>query len=194
MARTPAQLKALRDPRTNQLDTHSKSMIFDGCNLSQLCSIFKMDRRTITEKIREVSPAGERSGYAVYHIHEVAPYIVKPMYDVETYLKRMNHKDLPPHLTKEFWAALRTKQEYELKEGMLWRTDDVVLAVSELLKTLKMSMQLVRDTIERDTVLTETQSKRITSLMDGAMSEMADAVYERFNVESDDEEEDSDEL
>lgn len=184
MALSPKQRSLLRDPRTNTLDGDSKTMIYDGCNLTQLCAIFKMDRRTVTEKIRDVSPTGQRSGYPIYLIHEVAPHLVKPAYDVETYLRRMNHKDLPPMLSKEFWAGLKAKQDYQLKEGDLWPTSEVIIAVTDLFKTLKMSMQLIMDSIERDTVLTHAQRSRMMSLVDGALNDLADSVAEKFGAAS----------
>lgn len=176
------QIDMLRDPRTNSLDKESKTMIYEGCNLSQLCAIFKMDRRTVTEKIIDVAPAGQRSGYPIYLLSEVAPYLVKPAYDIEAYLRRMNHKDLPPMLSKEFWAGLKAKQDYQLKEGELWQTTDVILAATELYKTLRMSLMLITDTIERDTVLTEAQRKRMIQLIDGAMNGVADSVVNSFGA------------
>lgn len=170
----------LRDPRTNSLDADSQAMVYTGCNLSQLCVIFKMDRRTVAEKIHEVPPCDSRGGYPIYQIRDVAPYLVKPAYDVEAYLRRMNHKDLPPMLSKEFWGGLKAKQDYQLREGELWHTTDVIKAVSELLKTLRMSILLQLDTVERDTVLTPVLRKRMMDLTDGALNSTADAIIERF--------------
>lgn len=187
-------LSKLRDPRINSLDADSKTMIYQGCNLSQLCAIFKMDRRTVTEKIAEVSPSDTRSGYPIYHIREVAPYLVKPAYDVEAYLRRMNHKDLPPQLSKEFWAGLKSKQEYLIKEGELWHTSEVIRTVSELFKTLRMSLLLQMDTIEREMVLTPAQRKRMLELTDGALNGLADAVVEKFGNEIVDETDQDEEL
>lgn len=175
-----AVVDKLRDPRVNQLDGDSKSMIYEGCNLSQLCAIFKMDRRTVTEKIVEVAPCGQRSGYPIYHIREVAPYLVKPAYDVEAYLRRMNHKDLPPQLSKEFWAGLKSKQEYLRNEGELWHTTEVIRGISELFKVLRMSLLLQMDTIERESVLTPAQRKRMIELTDGALNGAADAIKDNF--------------
>lgn len=182
MALDKATRDKLRDPRINQLDADSKTMIYEGCNLTQLCAIFKMDRRTVSEKIREVAPKGQRSGYPVYAIDEVAPHLVKPAYDVEAYLRRMNHKDLPPQLSKEFWSGLKAKQEYLIREGELWHTSDVIKAVSELFKTLRMAILLQMDTIERNSVLTVDQRKAMVELTDGALNSLADAVIEKFSA------------
>lgn len=170
----------VRAPRSTTLDKESHAMMLDGCNLSQLCKVFAMDRRTLEDKIREVSPNGARGGYPIYLIREVAPYVVKPAYDIETYLRRMNHKDLPPMLSKEYWNGLKAKQDYQLKEGELWPTEDVIKTMSEMLKTLKMSWLLTRDSIERDTVLTKPQRDRMAQLMDAALEQAADSLQEKF--------------
>lgn len=117
---------ATRNRRSNAPDADTEAMIFQGCNITQLAKLFRMERRDITPKIMDIPPVGERGGYPIYAVHEVAPYLVKPLYDVETYLRRMNFKDLPKELSKEFWNGQRAKQEYDLRAGNLWPTEDVV--------------------------------------------------------------------
>ncbi|QHJ72788.1 putative terminase small subunit [Proteus phage P16-2532] len=113
MAKAPVTTRR----RSNQLDRESESMIFDGVNITQIAKIFNMERRDVTPKIREVPPCGERGGYPIYKLNEVAPYLVKPLYDVETYIKRMHPNELPKMLSKEFWNGMKAKQDYELREG-----------------------------------------------------------------------------
>lgn len=194
MARlTEKQREALRQKgadtnliqRRNQLDAESQAMIYEGCNLTQLTKIFRMDRRTIEEKIRNVPPAGNRGGYPIYLINEVAGHLVKPMYDVDTYIRRMNPKDLPPALSKEFWAGQKARQDFLLKEGELWPTSEVIKAVNLLLKTLRMNWLLTRDAIERDMVLSESQRASMVRHMDGGLMNAAAAVEEEFKIELD---------
>ena len=171
-----------RARRANQQDAASNAMIFDGCTQSQLCTIFKMDRRTMSAKLvtGNVKPAGVRAGFPIYYIHEVAPHVVKPLYDIETYLKRMHHNDLPKHLSKEFWAGMRAKQEYQLKEGELWPTEQVIGVMGEVFKRLRMSMLLIQDAVEREHMLTAQQRDKISSLIDGALNDMADGLITQF--------------
>ncbi|QVW27899.1 putative terminase small subunit [Aeromonas phage BUCT552] len=190
--RSGKTLAGVRGPRSNQLDNASSAMVLEGCTQSQLCKVFRMDRRTLADKLAEanVSPCGNRSGHAIYYIHEVAPYLVKPLYDVETYIKKMHHNDLPKHLTKEFWAGLKSKQDYELRAGMLWSTDDIFERVGEAFKTIRMSILLFRDAVERDTVMTDEQQRKITQMTDGLLNEMADRLQEVFGERHGEEEED----
>lgn len=162
------------------LDAESKAMLYEGLNLSELGVAFRMDHRVLTEKLQPCQPTGRRNGFPTWKINDVAPHLVRPLYDIETYIKRMNHADLPKHLTKEFWAGLKSKQDYELKAGDLWPTAKVVQEVGELLKLVKMSVLLMGDTVERSTELSEKQRGIIKSLIDGMLQELHRAVVEKF--------------
>jgi hypothetical protein len=166
--------------RSDSLDQESRAMIFEGCNLSELGRIFHMDHRVLVEKLHGVSPSGKRGKGETYLIHEVAPYLVKPIQDIETYIKRMNHADLPKMLTKEFWAGQRSKQEYLLKAGDLWPTSEVVKNVGELMKLVAMSAKLTRDTVERQVELTDRQRAIITTQMDGMLRDLRAQVIKTF--------------
>lgn len=178
MAKAPV---ALRQRRSNQNDENTEAMLFQGANITQLGKMFRMDRRDVTAKISgNVAPCGERGGYPIYYIHEVAPHIVKPVYDIETYLKRMHHNDLPKHLSKEFWAGLRSRQEYLKAEGDLWETDKVVEVFAEALKTLRMTLLLAGDTVEREMTFTHQQRDKLRLILDGALNDLAESLVTQF--------------
>lgn len=167
------------------LDNESRAMLYEGCNLSQLGTLFRMDHRVLVEKLHGVEPSGRRGNAVTYQVHEVAPYLVKPMYDIETYIKRMHHNELPKLLTKEFWAGQRSKQEYLLKEGDLWPTAKVVQEVGELFKLIKMQARLAIDGVERQTELTTRQRAIIKGIMDGMLRDLHTAVTEKFAARDD---------
>lgn len=164
------------------MDKESRAMLYEGCNLSQLGVLFRMDHRVLVEKLHGVEPSGKRGSTSIYRVDEVAPYLVKPMYDIETYIKRMNHNELPKMLTKEFWAGQRSKQEYLLREGDLWPTAKVIGEVGELFKLIKMQMRLASDAVERQTELTPRQRNIIKSLLDGTLRDLHTAVTEKFKA------------
>lgn len=162
------------------LDEASKSMLFDGLNLSQLSTAFRMDHRVLVEKLRNCPPTDTRNGVSIWHIHDAAPHLVRPTYDVEAAIKRMNHADLPKQLTKEFWNGLKAKQDYELRAGDLWPTAKVVESVGELYKLVRMSALLATDTLERQVELTEQQRTIVKNLMDSMLNDLYLAVQEKF--------------
>lgn len=176
--------------RSNAPDADTEAMIFQGCNITQIAKLFRMERRDITPKIMDVPPIGERGGYPIYAVHEVAPYLVKPLYDVETYLRRMNFKDLPKELSKEFWAGQRAKQDFDIKAGNLWETEQIISHFGEAVKILRMSLLLIPDTLARQAGLTEAQRSATQSAIDGILNDLTDALVDRFkeDKEADDDE------
>lgn len=166
--------------RTVSLDNESKVMLYEGLNLSQLSVVFRMDHRTLVEKLHGVEPSGHRGKAAIYTILDAAPHLVKPIYDIETYIKRMHHNELPKLLTKEFWNGQRSRQEYELKAGQLWPTTQVIEKVSELYKLVAMSARLATDNIERSTDLTDKQRDAINGIMRGMLEDLQRKIAENF--------------
>ena len=166
--------------RKDSLDDASREMIYNGCNLSELSKLFRMDHRNLVEKLHGVPPSGKRGKANTWRVHEVAPYLVRPIFDIEEYIKRMHPSELPKMLTKEFWAGQRSRQEYLLKAGDLWPTDQVVEVVGELFKLVKMSATLAADAVERQVELTPRQRTIVINIMDGMLRDLRQAIIEKF--------------
>lgn len=169
-----------------KLDAESEALVYEGASLSNLAKMFGMDNRTVKERLGKggVKPIGMRGIVAVYEIREAAGHLVKPAYDIETYIRRMNHKDLPQHLTKEFWAGQRSKQEYELRAGNLWPTERVVAEVGELYKMVKMSALLMLDAVERKSELSDVQREVVKNLTHGMLDDLVQRIEKNFNAEA----------
>ena len=173
-----SQISTKRNQKS--LDDRSQEMLFEGLNLSQLGLAFNMDIRAVQQKLHGVAPSTVRHGSKVWLLADAAPYLVKPKVDVETYIKSMSHSDLPKHLTKEFWAGQRARQEFMLKEGDLWPTPMVVENVGELMKVMAMALKLLGDTVDRQAELTPKQRKIITEIVDATLKDLVRSVEERF--------------
>lgn len=167
--------------RTEGTDDTTRAILYEGANLSQLGRLFRMDHRVLVEKLHNCKPCGTRNNVDIYDVAEVAPYLVKPLYDIETYIKKMHHNELPKHLTKEFWAGLRSRQEYEQKEGNLWLTTRVVEVIGGLMKMVKMSVRLMADSVDRQAELTDRQRHLVKALGDGMLEELYRTVTEEFS-------------
>lgn len=167
--------------RSDSLDDASREMIYNGLNLSELGRLFRMDHRILVEKLHGVPPTGKRGKGNTWRVDEVAPYLVRPIFDIEEYVKRMHHNELPKMLTKEFWAGQRSKQEFLLKAGDLWPTDQVVEAVGELFKLVKMSATLTVDAVERQVELSPRQRTIVVDIMDGMLRDLRQAIVEKFD-------------
>jgi hypothetical protein len=52
--------------------------------------------------------------------------------------------------------------------------------MGDVFKRLRMSMLLIQDAVEREHMLTPQQRDKISSLIDGALNDMADDLVEQF--------------
>ena len=168
--------------RGAKLDDESKAMMYAGLNLTQLGLLLEMDHKLIRERLEKggVQPVGTRNGAAIYKIKDVAPWVVKPGYSIAEYIQRMSPADLPKLIQKEFWAGMKSRQEFQIKAGELWETSKVIEKVGEVLKMVRMHVLLTCDTVERQVELTDRQRQLIAGIMDGLLTDMADAIVEHF--------------
>lgn len=166
----------------SSLDDESRLMIYNGLNLSELGRLFHMDHRVLVEKLTKggVEPSGKRGSANTYLVHEVAPHLVKPIYDIEQYMRTMNHAELPKMVTKEYWNGQLAKQTFLEREGDLWDTAAIVTAVGELLKLVKMNANLMVDAVERSTELSDRQKAIIRGLTDGMLGDVRQMIIDNF--------------
>lgn len=161
-------------------DDETKAIIYEGATIRQLAIMFRADPKVVTRKVGGLVPVGRRRGNNIYRVDEAASRLVKPGYDIERYIREMNHLDLPPLLAKEFWNAQRARQAFEEQEADLWRTEDVVRVMSEAFTTCRMSLLLMTDAVERQSSLTDAQRVTIKGLIDGALADMREKLKDRF--------------
>lgn len=169
------------DKVRGRLDAGSESILFEGANMSELSILFKCDHRVLKEKMHGIAPCGKRGQALIYDISEVASRMGKLTEEqVDKAMRRLNHADLPKQLTKEYWAGKRSKQAYEREEGDLWPTARVVSEVGEMVKSLKMELDLLTDGIERNSEMTDRQREVAKQLVNGAKTNMLKRLKERF--------------
>lgn len=166
------------------IDDEGRSILYEGCSISQLSTIFGLDNREVSRRINGIAHCGERKGYPIYKIADVAHRLIPPaQQDVSEAIKKMSPKDLPPSLTREYWAAQSARLKYEEDAGDLWRTADVLATLSEIFKTARMSILLMRDLVERRTELSHKQRDIIQELIDGVLDDLSDSLIKRFQHE-----------
>jgi len=160
-----------------------------GCTVRQLELAFGKDRRDILAAVAHIKPCavrGKMKQLKLYQIRDVAPMLVKPAVDpgdLEEQIKKMSFHDLPKSLSKEFWAGMKSRQEYMIKSGELWSTSQVVEKVGALVKLVKLSAQLTGDAVERQVDLTERQRAIIRAQMDGMLLNLHRQVVELFQTD-----------
>lgn len=90
----------------------------------------------------------------------------------------MHHTDLPKMLAKEYWYGQNQRLNYMERVGDLWDTRAIVELASDAFKTLRISLMLVSDTVEREVGLTEAQREIIDRMMRTTLETMREKLVD----------------
>jgi len=156
---------------------------FHGMTVPRLAQLFRLDRRTVTEKLRPLRPTGDRRGAPTYHVVDAAPYLVEPIIDIEKYLQNIGPGDLPAPLQAQYWNAQNGKLKYKEQAGDLWRTQQVIEVLTAVFRSLSQSLRLLADRIEAQTGLTHEQRAIIEKeVSDKALNMLRKRLIEDFEM------------
>lgn len=130
---------------------------FHGMTVPRLAQLFRLDRRTVSEKLRPLRPTGDRRGAPTYHVVDAAPYLVEPIVDIAAYLQNIGPGDLPPPLQAQYWNAQNSMLKFKENSGDLWRTSQVLEVFTGVFRSLTQSLRLLADRVEAQTGITVEQ-------------------------------------
>ena len=151
-----------------------------GLSASRLAAIFHTSIEVVRRKLTGLSPTAQYNGHDLYDIAEAAQRLVKPTVDVEEYIQKMRPQDLPARLGKDFWAAQRSRQQFEEEAGDLWRTEKVQHVIGDLVKLFRQRVMLFTDTVERQHTLSVDQRRVVQALCDGLLEDTYAEVLRHF--------------
>lgn len=158
---------------------------YNGFTVPKLAQLFRMDRRTVTEKLRGVRPTGERLGAPVYHVVDVAAYLVDPIIDIEEYLRTAGPADLPAPLQAQYWSAQNGMLKYKEQAKDLWRTEAVLKVFTTAFRSLSQSLRLFADRLDAVHGLTPEQRKIIErEISDTLVNQLKVNLVDDFSVYS----------
>lgn len=149
-----------------------------GVTHTWLAQAFGMSLRTTKERLRKCPHSGVTKAGYLYDIREAAPYLVKPVQNIKEYLKSVRPEELPTKLQDKYWSALMRRIKYEERAGMLWRTEKVLFVLGEVFQTIKFSLQLWADNLERATGITTEQREYLRDMVDGLQDEIYSKLKE----------------
>lgn len=155
-------------------DSTTKGMLYEGVSAKQLSEIFNMAPQTVKNMLGSLEPVNKRQGWPIYNLAEAASRLATPTEEqLMRYIKRMPANKLPVHLQKEFWDALRSRQLYEENARDLWRTETVMSFIIDVLRTIRQSLNVVEDAVDRETELTPKQRGIIEGLIDDLLEDVS---------------------
>lgn len=147
-----------------------------GVTVSWLAQVFGMDPKTVKAKLADCPPLHRRKAGYVYHLPTACQFLVKPAISPEQFAKTMKPSDLPAAFQQTFWDAALKRQKWEENAGQLWRTEKVREVLGSTFQTIKFTMQLWADTLERQTGLTPEQRAQLTVMVDNLQEEIYRAL------------------
>lgn len=161
-------------PKHHTQDASSKGMIYEGVSAKQLSELFRMAPQTVKNMLGSLEPVKKRQGWPIYDLAEAASRLATPTEEqLMRYIKRMPANKLPVHLQKEFWDALRSRQTYQENAKDLWRTEIVMSFIIDVLRTIRQSLNVVEDAVDRETELTPKQRGIIQCLIDDLLADVS---------------------
>lgn len=147
-----------------------------GVTVYWLSQVFGLTPETVRMRLADCTPESVHGKSNRYRVRDAAPYLVDPKIDIEKYMKRMRPGDLPALLQKEIWDAKLKRQKWEAQAGDLWHTQDVIAVLSEVFATIKSTVQLWPDTVERTEGLTDDQRELLVNMGDA----LQDEIYQKL--------------
>lgn len=131
-------------------DEEGAAGIVNGVTVHWLKPTFRLDVETIKRRLAECPVKGlKRGNVKVYDLATAASYLVLPKIDIEAHLKQLKPTQLPPNLQPAIWSARLKQQAWEANAGDLWPTSRVVDVFSEVNRTIRQTVQLWIDDLEK---------------------------------------------
>lgn len=152
-----------------------------GVTSAFLAHAFQMDARTVASRlkgcpVKKRVRRGTKMATILYDFKTACSYLVTPAMSSKEYLRSVKRNELPPALQQQVWDALLKRQRWEENAGQLWRTERVRSVLGTTFQTIKFTMQLWLETLERQTEVTPAQRKLIVELVDGLQKEVYDSM------------------
>lgn len=156
-----------------------------GWSISRLAEEFGMDRKTVSNRIREagVPPMGKRSGYDVYRLADVAAAVLgfaEPGAVGEGGV--IDPRDLPPKERKDFYQSENERLKVEVTMGTLVPAVEVEADMAELVKHVVQFLDTLPDVLERKLALKPEQVVTVQERCDAVRQQL----YEKVMAAEDD--------
>lgn len=154
-----------------------------GVTIAFLAQVFQMDHNKVKRKlvncpVKERRTRGTMQVQHLYDLKVAAAYLVEARVDPEDIIKKIRKEDLPPSISTAYWDAQLKRQKWEEQAGTLWRTDVIRSVIGSMFQTIKFTIQLWADTLERQTGLSEEQRDQLNAMTDELQKNMFEAMRE----------------
>lgn len=181
-----ARLERLTEMKRQAPDSDGKHLdpSKTGVTEAWLSQVFAMDQKTVQAKLRwcpvkRVVRRGRTMQTRYYDVKEAARFLVVPAMSTQDYMRELKRGQLPPALQQSVWDALLKRQTWEERAGQLWRTDKVREVLGSTFQTIKFTVQLWAETVERQKELSQPQRALIVEMSDSLLQDVYDALVKK---------------
>ncbi len=150
-----------------------------GFSINQLAELFEMDRRTVTDRLRDTEASGIRGGHSIYKLLDAAPKLLGTEGSLKSHMASAREKD--------YWDAQLKKQKFEENAGDLWRTDKVIEVFAQVFKQFREAVVVFIDGLEHESGLPPEIIANAKTFGDGLLVECRARLLEIDTGESNDE-------
>jgi hypothetical protein len=159
------------------ISKQNEPIIYEGATAGELCYLFNLSGPAVRQRLARLRPSGNRDGFDTWKVADAAIVLSRLEDDdlIERVL-RLNAKDLPKALSREYWQGQLAKLTYEERKGELWDTRKIIELAGDVFKTMRLSLILLPDTLEREGQLNAAQRLIIERLVD----ELLDALRRKL--------------
>jgi hypothetical protein len=171
-------LKTVLDAKKPLPRTRAEAVSTGAVTATTLAQMFRMDRNLVTRRLTNCPsvPSPDSRANRLYDIATAARYLVTPILTPEEFVRVASKVDLPPTLQAQFWDAMLKRQRYEEQAGALWPTNRVRDVLGNTFQTIKFTMQLWVDTIEREQAVAPQQRDALIRLVDSLQRDIYEAL------------------
>jgi hypothetical protein len=145
--------------------------IYTGVSVDWLSKVFRMSRQAVVTSLQNCRPIRD-GGAKHYDLATAAAYLVDPVKDLQTAMKKLRAEDLPENLRESFWNAQIKELKYQTLAGELWPTKSVEKVFGDVFKSIRSHTMLWPDTVEEKASLTPKQHAVIVGLVDQLLNEL----------------------
>lgn len=150
-------------------------------SLSQLAEIFDIYRATVRKRLSGVKPDGMLRKNPAYTIKTAAEHLVEryKQNDVE-----LDPDKMSPDEARSYWDSKLKEQKFLENDGDLWRSEEVLDALSGVAKNIALPLRGIPDILERRAGLEPHQVELVTEIVNATMKEMHDRLIEDYGADA----------
>lgn len=157
--------------------------LITGFSVNQLSQLFNLDRRTVSERLRDTPPSGTRSQHPVWKIKDAAPlllegYMYSGQVDERAKLQRADKE-------KDYWDAMLKQQKFLENEKDLWRTDKNIEVFASTFKQFREAVTVFSDRMEHEADLPDKQVDLVKQFCDSLLSDARERLLQMDTGEDD---------